>query len=62
MDKCKDCKYPLCLPDCPHYYSYNNDSDEEDTRHQFEDDECYGCQLSSCIDCPWADLDDEPED
>ena len=58
MDKCKDCKYPLCLPDCPYYY----DSDEEDTRHRFEDDECYGCQLASCINCPWADLDDEPED
>ena len=35
---------------------------QQDVRRQFEDDECYGCQLATCVGCPWADLDDEPED
>ena len=36
---------------------------QQDVRRlQFEDDECYGCQSRSCVGCPYADLDDEPED
>lgn len=35
---------------------------QQDVRRlQFEDNECYGCQLRSCVGCPYADLDDEPE-